>query len=157
MKRLKFILRLATCLVLMTTVWSPASGARDEEFKKIKLDQFIEQEKKAVAGQGRRMIKMAVPVSFEAKMKRFPEAKKMSYVYTAMQMAGISPMPEVGHRMFVESGEGRIIPVYVEKGAAAKLKSGLQEECAARFLGYHVYSYAKGPAILVVDFYPTAR
>lgn len=122
-----------------------------EGFNSIQLDSLIEQEKKA-AGDGKKLIKMVVPVSFEAKMKRFPEEKKMKYVYTAMEMAGVSPLPVVEHRMFVESQQGRIIPVYVEKETVKKLRAGLKEEDSARFLAYHIYSYSKGPALLVVDF-----
>jgi hypothetical protein len=127
--------------------------AEDEKFKAVELDRFIEQEQKS-AGEGKRMIKMFAPVSFEAKMKRFPEERELTYVYAAMELIRVNPLPEVHHRMFVESAEGRIIPVYVEKEAAAKLAAGLKEEDKARFVGYHVYSYAKGPAILVVGFAP---
>lgn len=123
----------------------------DEQFGAVQLDSLIEQEKRA-AEDGKKLIKMAVPLSFEAKIKRLPEEKKMSYIYTAMEMAGVTPLPEVEHRMFVESQQGRIIPVYVEKEAVKKLKAGLKEEEKARFLAYHVYSYAKGPALLVVDY-----
>lgn len=125
--------------------------AKPESFTSVELDRFIEQEQKAAAD-GKKMIKMMAPVSFEAKLKRQPEEKPMEYVYTAMELSGIKPMPEVHHRMFVESGEGRIIPVYIEANAVKKVNAGLKEEASARFQGYHVYSYAKGPAILVVDF-----
>lgn len=124
---------------------------KSETFASIELDRFIEQEQKAI-GNGKKMIKMAVPVSFEARMKRLPEQRQMEYIYTALELIGVSPMPEVHHRMFIESGEGRIIPVYVEQKAVARLNSGLKEEEKAVFRGYHVYSYAKGPAIMVVDF-----
>jgi hypothetical protein len=144
--------RITFFLALFSAVaCSPATGAQKDEFKAVELDGFIRQEKEA-AGQGKKLIKMAAPVSFQAKMKRYPEERKMSYVYTALEMAGVKPMPDVGHRMFIESGGGRIIAVYVEKSAAEKIRQGLKEEQFTRFLGYHVYSYAKGPAILVVDF-----
>ena len=125
--------------------------AKAESFTDVVLDRFIEQEQKAAAD-GKKIIKMMSPLSFEAKLKRQPEEKPMEYVYTAMELSGIKPLPEVHHRMFVESGEGRIIPVYVEANAVKKVNAGLKEEGSARFQGYHVYSYAKGPAILVVDF-----
>jgi len=144
-----------TLLFLLLTVFGcgqlvSAHAETQDKFNSIHLDSFIEQEKKV--GEGKKMIKMAMPVSFEAKMKRFPEEKKMDYIYTAMEMAGVNPLPVVEHRMFIESRQGRIIPVYVEKEAVKKLKAGLKEEDSARFLAYHVYSYAKGPALLVVDF-----
>jgi hypothetical protein len=130
---------------------SLALAVQDGEFKAVELDGFIQQEKQA-SDSGTKMIKMAAPISFTAKMKRYPEEQQMSYVYKAMELAGVSPLPEIGHRMFVESSGGRIIPVYVEKQTVAKIMTGLKEEGAARFLGYHIYSYSKGPAILVVDF-----
>jgi hypothetical protein len=147
---IKLVLFLAFFVHIMS---SYCICAEDEKFKAVELDKFIEQEQKS-AGKGQRMIKMFVPVSFEAKMKRFPEEREVTYVYTAMELIGVNPLPEVHHRMFVESAGGRIIPVYVEKEAAAKLAAALKEEDKARFVGYHVYSYAKGPAILVVGFAP---
>lgn len=129
----------------------PAVGTQNGKFKTIELDSFIEQEKKSVE-KGKRVIKMAAPVSFEARMKRLPEERKLSYVYEVLEMSGVKPLPEVGHRMFVETRGGRIIPVYVEKQTVAKIGKELKEGKTARFLGYHLYSYAKGPAVMVVDF-----
>jgi hypothetical protein len=147
-------MKLVLFLAFFVHIMNPCSiCAEEDKFKAVELDRFIEQEQKS-AGDGRRMIKMFAPVSFEAKMKRFPEERELTYVYSAMELIGVNPLPEVHHRMFVESAEGRIIPVYVEKEAAAKLAAGLKEEDKARFVGYHVYSYAKGPAILVVGFAP---
>lgn len=129
---------------------SQAAAAQDGDFKSVDLDGFIQQEQKA--GSGKRLIKMAAPISFTATLKRLPEEHQVSYVYTALELSGVNPLPEINHRMFLESGAGRIIPVYVEKKAVEKVMAGLKENGTARFLGYHVYSYSKGPAILVVDF-----
>ena len=150
---MKHILKLGVILVLLAVLECPVTlAAKDEQFKVIELDRFIEQEIKAAEGYNKKIIRMMAPLKFQAKMKRFPEEKPMAYVYTAMMAAGVNPMPEADFRMFVESAEGRIIPVYVEKQTVEKLKSGLKEEQPAQFLGYHIYTYAKGPAILVVDF-----
>jgi hypothetical protein len=128
------------------------------EFQPVEFDEFIQQEvDSSERMDGRRILKMAEPVSFVARMKRFPEAKQMSYIYTALEMAEVSPLPDVGHQMFVESKQGRIISVYVERQVALRLASDLKEGEAAEFFGYHVYSYAKGPALLVVDFVPIAE
>ncbi|MGE9292171.1 MAG: hypothetical protein ACQKBW_01040 [Puniceicoccales bacterium] len=136
---------------------SPSEKAEDAAraggFTPVELDAFIEQEQAAVEEMnGKKVIRMAAPVSFEARLKRHPEEKDLSYIYTALGMSGISPLPEVEHRMFVESADGQIIPVYVEKQAASKITKELPEGESVRFLGYHAYSYDKGPAILVVDF-----
>lgn len=141
------------CPVIVSAQDRAAVGAQNEKFKTIELDSFIEQQKKVV-GKGKRLIRMADPVSFEARMKRHPEEKPMSYVNEVLELAGVKPLPEVGHRMFVESRGRRIIPVYVEKQAVARIGKELKEGKSARFLGYHLYSYGKGPAILVVDFAP---
>lgn len=144
------ILWVVLCACLLNL---PAVAAEDEAFKSIDLDKFIKQEQKAIAkSDAKRLIKMAAPVRFEAKMKRYPEERDMSYIYLALEVCGVDPLPEVGHRMFVESDGGNIIPVYVEKNVVDKLNNGLKEEESAEFIGYHVYSYSKGPAILVVDF-----
>ena len=151
-----FLLKLTVLLFVSVFLVFPLdlAAAQDDEFQAVELDRFIEQEKETAEAFKKKVIRKMEPVKFSAKMKRYPEEKKMSYVYMAMQVAGVNPLPEVKHRMFVESGEGRIIPVYVEKQAAAKLRADLKEEQAAQFLGYHVYTYDKGPAILVVDFLP---
>lgn len=136
---------------LETAVPAEQAAAKQETFQQVDLDLFIEQEKLS-AEKGKRMIKMARPVSFDALMKRPPEEREVSYVYTALELSGVSPLPEIHHRMFVESNGGRIIPVYVEKKAVEKIDAGLKTDEKMRFLGYHVYSYAKGPALLVVDY-----
>ena len=80
----------------------------------------------------------------------------MTYIYTALEVAGIRPLPEVGHQLFVETAGGKIISVYVEKKAAARIAEEMAVEETVRLWGYHVYSYAKGPALLVVGAAPVA-
>lgn len=139
-------------IILILVLLPVALAANDGDFKNVELDSFIKQE--VVTEKGKKLIKMAEPVSFTAKMKRFPEEKSMNYIYTALQISGVTPAPTVEHRMFIESKGGRIIPVYVEKDTVEKLKTGLKEEQSANFLAYHMYNYSKGPAVLVVDFKP---
>lgn len=141
-------------LLLLLLLLTASAMAADEGFKPVELDSFIESQITLLEtrGAGKKMITMGAPVSFEASLKRLPEAKKMRYVYVALEVGGAQPMPVVEHRMFIESKGGRIIPVYVEKAAVARINVGLKETQQARFRGYHVYNYAKGPAILIVDF-----
>lgn len=166
---LLFMVWMVVCTPLWVGAEEPASAAATEttapnqaptaeqeakakNFATVELDRFIEQEQKAATANGKKIFRMAAPVSFDAKLKRQPEERQLEYVYTALQLAGVNPLPEVHHRMFVESVEGRIIPVYVEGNAVKKVNVGLKEEEKARFKGYHLYTYDKGPAILVVDF-----
>jgi hypothetical protein len=156
-----FLLKIPIILWFVAALWVTGAYANDAstgaraEFQSVELDQFIEEAIASSEGmEGRRVLKMADPVSFVARMKRFPEEKKMTYIYTALEMAGVRPLPDVGHQMFVESKEGRIIPVYLERHAVLRLEKELAEGDEAQFFGYHVYSYSKGPALLVVDFMP---
>lgn len=128
-------------------------------FKQIELDDFIAEEKQRVekSAKGGKLITMAAPVYFTAKMKRLPEEKTMNYIYTALQMAEMSPMPKVKHQMFVESPKGEVISVYVEESAVARLNKFMQAEQSAQFLGYHAYSYKRGPAILITEFIPVIK
>lgn len=128
------------------------------EFKAVDLDRFIEQEKKASEKlEGKKLIMRAVPVQFVATIKRLPEQKKLTYIYTALEVAKVSPLPDVEHQMFVQSKEGQIISVYVEKRAATRLSKEMTAGKTADFFGYHVYTYKRGPAILVADFVPTSK
>lgn len=147
---MQFLIKILVVCSVLFCFSAAGIASQEQEFKNVELDSFIVQEKKV--GKDKKMITMAAPVKFAAKMKRFPEERKLSYIYVAMEMAGVTPLPEVNHRMFVESQEGRIIPVYIEKEAVKKVKAGLKEEQEATFLGYHIYTYSKGPAILVVDY-----
>jgi hypothetical protein len=134
-------------LVLMICVYE---GMAAENYKPIELDKYISNHKGKK--DGKVVITMADPISFQASVKRYPEEKNLEYVYTALTMAAMRPIPEVKHRMFIETQEGEIFPVYVELNAANKIKYALKEGDNTRFLGYHLYNYSKGPAIMVVDF-----
>ncbi|MCV6625704.1 MAG: hypothetical protein OIF38_06380 [Cellvibrionaceae bacterium] len=87
-----------------------------------------------------------------AKLKSYPEARKIKYLYTALAVMKVDPMPEVNHRMFIETKAGKIIPVYVDDNAVKAIKQGLQLEQQAWFKGYHIYNYSKGPAIVIEAF-----
>ncbi len=141
---------MAALFLMLLIIGVTYASASEGTFKNVDLDSFIVQEQKV--GEKGKIIKMAEPLGFDAVMKRFPEERELSYIYKALELAGVDPLPEVNHRMFIESAEGRIIPVYIEKEAVKKVKKGLKVEQKAHWMGYHVYSYAKGPAILVVDY-----
>ena len=146
----KMMMKMLPLLSLLLTLL-PVTATGEDFFKDVELDRFIEQEKERVERIQKKVIAKGEPVRFVALIKRQPEAKKMTYVYTAMQAAGVSPLPDVEHRMFIETVEKRIISVYVEKMAAQRLMEKLKVGTKVQFLAYHVYSYDKGPALLIVD------
>lgn len=141
----------AICLLIFSILLAgnPVSASEDKGFKAVEIDRFIEVNK---SGKKEKLITLAKQVSFEASLKRYPEEKDMNYVYIALAMAKIDPIPEVEYRMFLETADGHIFPVYIPNELVKEIKDGLQEGDHARFYGYHLYSYSRGPAIMVVDF-----
>jgi hypothetical protein len=124
-----------------------------DEFIPVDLDQVLAKTKSKSANDGRRFIfRKTIPVSLQVKLMRLPEKRKIEYLYTAMSVAGIDPLPEVSHRMFVASASGAVIPVYVEDEAAKTISQTLKVNQDISLYAYHIYNYAKGPAYLVVGF-----
>lgn len=124
-----------------------------DEFIRIDLDQIIATTKAKSENDSRRFIfRKSLPVSLQVKLMRLPEKRKIEYLYTAMSVAGIDPLPKVSHRMFVASVGGTVIPVYVENEAAKSISQILKVDQAVNLYAYHIYNYAKGPAYLVVGF-----
>ncbi len=95
-------------------------------------------------------------VVFDAQVMTLPEKQKTDYLYLAMSVAKVNPVPEVDHAMFVGVSEDVVLPVYVEQSVVKKFAK-LHEQYGAegfrnrkmRFAGIHVYNYSKGPAIVV--------
>jgi hypothetical protein len=116
----------------------------------VDLDAYIAQQQPTSPGS--RTILMPSGVEMLATVMRYPEKRAVKYLYTALEMMHVSPLPKVNHRMFIRSLEGRIIPVYVEDDSVHFIKKGLKEGEQARFRGYHVYNYSKGPALVIEGF-----
>jgi hypothetical protein len=138
-------------VILISIIGSPflLAGEEGETYSEINLDQFIEEQTSAV---GKTLIVVPFNLKAEAVLKSYPEERTVEYLYTALQLMKVDPLPEVNHRMFIESEKGKIIPVYVDDHAAPFIKKGLQLDKKATFLGYHVYNYSKGPAIVIEAF-----
>ncbi len=119
-------------------------------FRDVNLDQVITHTKRKDSS--RLILKPSRPVLLRVKLMRLPEKREISYLFTALNVAGVDPLPEVSHRMFVASSGGKIIPVYVEDSAAALISQTFQVDQNVRFRAYHIYNYSKGPAYLVVGF-----
>lgn len=141
---------LSLLIFTILSAGNPAGASEDKDFKAVEIDRFIERNKSDKKGE--KLITLAKPVSFEASLKRYPEEKDMNYVYIALAMAKIDPIPEVEYQMFLETAGGHIFSVYIPNESVKKIRDGLQEGDHARFYGYHLYSYSKGPAIMIADF-----
>lgn len=113
----------------------------DREF--VNLDAFSKLRPKT---SGTREIMMMVPIAFDAVVRKAPEEVTTSYLYEAFGVIGLDPMPAVKHRMFVQTPQGEVIPVYVWNDAVADFK---ENPTSQRMVGFHVYTYSKGAAIVV--------
>jgi len=117
------------------------------EYKGVNLDEFITEQQPV--SQGSKVILNPAHIKTIARLKSYPEKRQVQYLYTALSMMQVSPMPAVNHRMFIESTEGQIIPVYVEDIIAEEIQQGIKLETTVLLKGYHVYNYSKGPAIVI--------
>ncbi|MEM7405567.1 MAG: hypothetical protein AAF458_09765 [Pseudomonadota bacterium] len=102
-----------------------------------------------------RVIKRPSALKFDARVKQHARRTKKpnSYLNSILGVFRFSPLPSVNHQMYLETANGKIFPVYIEDGQVDALAKAVKEDGrSARFSGYHVYTYSKGPAILVTDF-----
>ena len=134
------------CLCLLGAI--ALSGALAEpERKTIDLDHYIESQRPV--SKGSRTIFVPKPVAFTARLKSHPETIEVAYLYEALSVSKVSPLPEVSHQMFVQSDGGQVIAVYVEDRLVDGIVDGLALEALAEFDAYHVYNYSRGPAMVV--------
>ncbi len=148
-------------LLLLSVVFTLGAGqsradtalvsTKQAQFPAIDIDHYVATQRPSEAGTTV-MIKPR-PVSFSAAVKQYPRSREVTYLYTVLDFFPLDPRPEVGHRMFVTTPQGHIMPLYVEGSLVDKIKHQLSEGGDyVAFYGYHVYNYSKGPAILVTGF-----
>lgn len=134
-------------VVVGTEPEAVARGAFDQEPAIIDLDKYIEEQRPVFPGT--KTVIQPRRIELTATLQEYPVKKEISYLYTALSMMHVDPMPKVNHRMFIRSTEGKIIPVYVEDDTVSSIRKNIKEGEIATFSGYHVYNYDKGPAIVV--------
>ena len=96
--------------------------------------------------EGTREIVPPAAISFVASIREAPQEITTQYLQEAFGVLGLSPAPQVHYRMFIETAQGHIMPVYVWDEVAEAFTAG---DAPLKLRGYHVYTYAKGPAIVV--------
>lgn len=148
---------IARTIIAGEKVVKPSAATDPQSFEHVDIDRFIDAnvwEKpdnfKGRPG-GRVLIKRGEKVAFTGTMKQMPEKMDFTYVHTVLSLINFQPVPVVEHRMFVETPGGKVFPVYVEKGAAAKMHSLMNQGQEANFFAYHLYNRKSGPALMVVD------
>ena len=135
-----------SCL-LVAVALTLATGLAAEDRNVVDLDDYVERQRPPT--EGGRMIFKPRPVAFTARVKSHPERIRVEYLYQALAIGRVSPLPKVSHQMFVESDGGQIIAVYVEDQAVDGIVADFALETQADFEAYHVYNYSRGPAMVV--------
>ncbi len=135
------------CLAVGASGAARAEPIGGYETEPVDLDHFINTQRPVM--DGTRTILPPRRVSFAAVLKSQPEQIKVEYLFEALSLMQVNPLPKVSFRVFVESPEGSIVPMYVEDAAAAAIQSRVATDSRADFSGYHVYNYSKGPAVVI--------
>ncbi|MFT5448697.1 MAG: hypothetical protein ACI9DC_003882 [Gammaproteobacteria bacterium] len=125
--------------------------AAASQHRHVMIDEY--QARHRPARNGTRLIVKPSPIQFQARLKQYPKQRELNYINSVLRVFPMDPEPRVSHSMFLVSAAGSVFPVYVEDGTVAAIRAQLGEDGhPTRFIGFHVYTYSKGPAILITDF-----
>lgn len=91
---------------------------------------------------------------FDAHIDQPPRTARTDYVRLAMSVMGIVDAPAIGHQMLLATPGGRRLPVYVEDTLVSLLTKAAAAQPDGQFQGYHIYTYSKGPAIVISGYRP---
>jgi len=122
-------------------------GAVAGDSRIIELQPFIDAERNAY--QGTITIVPPLNISFNGVIKSLPEKKSFNYLYKALDLMQVQPLPAVEHQMFIGAPNGDVIAVYVDARVADQISQSVELETIATWYGYHIYSYSRGPAIVI--------
>jgi hypothetical protein len=142
--------RPSVLLLCWLGVSSAFAGILGLEYQEIDLDSFIVEQRPLTPGT--RTILKPSGVAMLATVMSEPEKRDVKYLYTALQLMQVTPIPKVNHRMFIRTSEGQVIAVYVEDAGVDLIRRELDPGDQVRFHGYHVYNYSKGPALVIEGF-----
>lgn len=140
---LAMALTVGLCVAAMGIVQAQSADKRLD----VDIDKYIASQQPIQKGS--RTILPPQFIAFSAVVKSHPETIKVRYLYTALSMMKVDPLPAVSHRMFLETAAGKIFPVYVEDNVVAAIRSNAAVDSRAAFKGYRAYNYSKGPAIVI--------
>ena len=97
---------------------------------------------------GTREIIAPAPLRFAGRLRSLPERIEAEYIYTALSVMQVAPIPQINHTIFVESASGAVRAVYLRDDAVDAAKAaGL--DAPVELSGFHVYTYSRGPAIVI--------
>lgn len=126
-----------------------------EPHQGIDLQTFINNEKAAY--QGKITIVPPLNLRFSGVLKTLPQKKATGYLYTALQIMQVSPLPAVEYQAFIgapasKEGAGEVISVYIDNRLAEalqKLDANALIDQRLTWYGYHIYNFSRGPALVL--------
>lgn len=126
-----------------------------EPVQAVELQAFINNEKAAY--QGKITIVPPLNISFTAVLKVLPQKKSTGYLYTALELMQVNPLPKVEYQAFIGAPAinkqgGEVIPVYMDNQLALALAKQNAKNIIDQRLtwyGYHIYNFSRGPAIVL--------
>lgn len=157
--------RLCIFIVVLASLFTPYAHADDvllkapyiftEPHQSVVLQSFIDEKKKVYLGK----INIVQPVNlrFTGVLKALPQKKPTGYLYTALQIMKVSPLPVIEYQAFLGAPASRdqpgdVIPVYIDN----RLAEALARQDATKLIdqrytwyGYHIYNFSRGPAIVL--------
>lgn len=95
-------------------------------------------------------------VSFQAELAALPRPQKSDYLQLALRTMQVSQAPQVSHAVLLKYGSAsdQQLVAYVDDGAAARMVQDLRVGDRREFFAFHVYNYARGPALVITSFGP---
>lgn len=119
----------------------------DAVHREVDIDAYVAEQRPLTASS--RTLLPPRYISFAAKLAQPPRKAKTDYLRQAFSVLGITEPPAVGHQMLLVTPAGSKLPVYVEDALVPAIAATPAARQGARFWGYHIYTYSRGPAIVV--------
>lgn len=127
------------------------------EYEPVQLVEFVKsnQISQRMIDNKQRLMKQPKAIQFEGWAMSVPKPGKFELVYDALKFWS-SPdddMLEVDHSAYVTAEAAPVLSVYVTHSAAESMKNiGVKNK--AVFYALHIYTYAKGPRLLIIAVEP---
>jgi hypothetical protein len=125
-----------------------------DPYQPINLQIFINNEKAAY--QDKITIVPPLNISFTGVLKTLPKKSSTGYLYTALDLMQVKPIPQVEHQVFIGAPgstekPGDVIAIYMDNrlaDAILAMKTPILDT-RVTWYGYHIYNFSRGPAIVL--------
>ena len=123
-------------------------------YRPIDLQAFVDLERAHY--QKRITIVPPLNITFRGVLKTLPAKKPTGYLYTALNLMQVQPLPQVEYQVFIGAPgtpqqPGDVIAIYMDNRLAEAI-TALKEspiDSRATWYGYHIYNFSRGPAIVL--------